>query len=564
MRSHGTMHIPRYSGKLRENIPIVAVKPIRKAVTFERKSSSSSDSLTGILSDRRSSGKKKVSEKQLRKDPNKAHLFEVYDPLAGTPSIPFWNSFLTYFGVLLVLQFFGALQDWLRKRRKTPRAGEPVQSDDTKEFPSLYQSYEGFVIRNIYSRVKGCFETPICSVPGGRVDLVVRKSLCQTYKLKYHYPGTIDANKLNLASYNYLGFADAYGACADSSVETVTTDSINATSSEQELGRMQIHDDLEKLTAKFLDVEDCMVFGMGFATNSMNIPVLVNHKSLIISDQRNHASIVTGCRLSGATIRPFRHNDMDHLEDVLKEAVLHGNPKRHFRPWDKILIIVEGVYSMEGTICDLRRCIELKKKYHAYLYLDEAHSIGAMGDTGRGVCEYWHVKHSDVDVLMGTFTKSFGAAGGYIAGSRELVAHLRNFNHGSIYAPTMSPPVAAQALTALKKIGWSSDGHARINQLAVNSKYFRNALIERGFVVFGDNNSPVVPVLMCEIGKLERFQQSLIQQGLATVIVGFPATHMCENRARFCLSSAHSLEDLRKAVEIIKLVGDEVGVTYLK
>ena len=118
--------------------------------------------------------------------------------------------------------------------------------------------------------------------------------------------------KLNLASYNYLGFADAYGACADSSVETVTTDSVNATSSEQELGRMQIHDDLEKLTAKFLDVEDCMVFGMGFATNSMNIPVLVNHKSLIISDQRNHASIVTGCRLSGATIRPFRHNDMEN------------------------------------------------------------------------------------------------------------------------------------------------------------------------------------------------------------------------------------------------------------
>merc|ERR1739848_633152 len=139
---------------------------------------------------------------------------------------------------------------------------------------------------------------------------------------------------------------------------------------------------------------------MGFATNSMNIPALVDNKSLIISDQCNHASIVTGCRLAGATIRVFKHNDMRDLEKVLRRAVLEGNPKRLNRPWNKILIIVEGIYSMEGTICDLQAVVELKKKYNAYLYLDEAHSIGALGASGRGCCEYTGVDPKDVDIMM--------------------------------------------------------------------------------------------------------------------------------------------------------------------
>merc|ERR1711997_1423898 len=251
----------------------------------------------------------------------------------------------------------------------------------------------------------------------------------------------------------------------------------------------------------------------------------------------------------------------DHLEEVIRKAVLRGNPKRYNRPWDKILIIVEGIYSMEGTICDLRRAVQIKKKYKAYLFLDEAHSIGALGETGRGCCEYWNVKHSDVDILMGTFTKSFGASGGYIAGNKQVIDYLRNYNHGAVYTASMSPPVAAQAMQALKVIGWSEEGQVKIKQLSDNSKYFRKALVMAGFVVYGDNNSPVVPVLACEIGKLRRLQTMLMESGLATVIVGFPATHMCENRTRFCLQAAHTREDLEKAVKIIKLVGDEVGVT---
>jgi len=493
----------------------------------------------------------------------KPHLFTKYDPSVGSPQIPFWNSFLTYFGVLIVLQIYGGIQDILRTRFGQKREGEHQQQPDTKSFTPLYTSYEGFVIRNIYSRVKACFDKPICSVPGARLDLVTRKSKNDTYQIKYEYPGTIDKGKFNLGSYNYLGFANNTGSCADKAVAAIVNSAPVVCSTEQELGRNKCHNDLEKLTAEFLNVDEAMIFGMGFATNSMNIPALVNHKSLIISDQRNHASIVTGCRLSGATIQTFRHNDMDHLEEVIRKAVLRGNPKRYNRPWDKILIIVEGVYSMEGTICDLRRCVEIKKKYKAFLFLDEAHSIGALGETGRGCCEYWNVDHSEVDILMGTFTKSFGAAGGYIAGSHAIIQYLRNFNHGSVYAASMSPPVAAQAMQALKVIGWTEEGRRKIKQLAENSKFFRRKLTESGFVVYGDTCSPVVPVLTCEIGKLRRFQTQLVESGLAAVVVGFPATHMCENRARFCLTSAHSIEDLEKAVKIIRLVGDEVGVTYL-
>lgn len=133
--------------------------------------------------------------------------------------------------------------------------------------------------------------------------------------------------------------------------------------------------ELEQYTASFLGTESAMVFGMGFATNSMNIPALVDSKCLILSDECNHASIVNGCKLSGATVRVFKHNNTDDLEMKLRHAILKGNPKLNHRPWKKVLIIIEGIYSMEGTICNLKEIVALKKRYKAYLYLDEAHNL---------------------------------------------------------------------------------------------------------------------------------------------------------------------------------------------
>lgn len=174
--------------------------------------------------------------------------------------------------------------------------------------------------------------------------------------------------------------------------------------------------ELEQLTAQFLGVEDSIVFGMGFASNALNLPAFLSPGCLVISDEKNHASIILGLRLSGSTIRVFKHNNMQHLESKLQEAIFKG--QQDGSPWKKILIIVEGIYSMEGSIVKLPEVVALKKKYKAYLYLDEAHSVGAMGKHGRGVLDYFGIDPNDVDILMGTFTKSFASSGGYIAGSK--------------------------------------------------------------------------------------------------------------------------------------------------
>lgn len=182
-------------------------------------------------------------------------------------------------------------------------------------------------------------------------------------------------------------------------------------------GSNLLHNELEKLTAQFLGTEDAIVFGMGFATNSLNIPTLLSPGCLVISDERNHASIILGLRLSGTIVRKYHHNNVQHLEKILRQSIIEGQPKTG-EPWKKIMIVLEGVFSMDGSIVKLPEIISIKKKYNCYIYLDEAHSIGAAGPQGRGIVDYYGVDPKDIDILMGTFTKSFGSAGGYIAGSK--------------------------------------------------------------------------------------------------------------------------------------------------
>lgn len=154
---------------------------------------------------------------------------------------------------------------------------------------------------------------------------------------------------------------------------------------------------------------------------------------------------------------------------------------------------------MEGSIVNLPKVIEIKKKYRCYLYLDEAHSIGALGKSGRGVVDYFGCNHNDVDILMGTFTKSFGSCGGYIAGSKKLIDHIRTYSHANCYASGMSGPIAQQILTSLRIISGKEEGgegKKRIDQLAWNSHYFRERLVSMGFIVYGNNDSPIVPLML--------------------------------------------------------------------
>lgn len=216
---------------------------------------------------------------------------------------------------------------------------------------------------------------------------------------------------------------------------------------------------------------------------------------------------------------------------------------------------------MEGSIAPMRALVALKKRLGLQLYLDEAHSVGAMGPRGRGVCDHCGVDPRDVDVLMGTFTKSFGAAGGYIAGSAALVRHVRAHGHAHAYAHAMAPPVAAKVLAAFRAIA-APAGLRRVRQLRANTHHFRARLRAMGVVAFGHEDSPVVPMLVYTFSKMAATVERLTARGVATVGVGFPATPLNKARIRFCLSSAHSRAQLDAALDAIQAVVAELGLAY--
>lgn len=221
---------------------------------------------------------------------------------------------------------------------------------------------------------------------------------------------------------------------------------------------------------------------------------------------------------------------------------------------------------MEGTICRLPDIVKLKKKYGAYIYLDEAHSVGAMGPNGRGVVDYFGLSAKEIDIMMGTFTKSFGSAGGYIAGSKELIDHLKVNSQASCYATSISPPVAMQVVAAMKQImNRECAGLERIQRLADNSRYFRQRLQKMGLIVYGDDDSPVIPVLLIMPAKIRAFVEELkVKYNIATVSVGFPAVPMTKERARFCMSSSHDKKTLDEALEAIDKIADSLNLRYTR
>jgi len=471
-----------------------------------------------------------------------------------TEEVPMSVAFFTFlsYGVLLLV---GYLQE-LFAGRHTEEAGR-------EGYVPLFVGFETFYYRYVYRPIQDCFDTPICSSPGEHVTILKRKSEDNNWTLQ-----TTGEKKrcINIGSYNYLGFAETEGPCRDAARATIQRLGVSSASTRNEIGHMEIHSELEKLTAEFLGAEDAICFGMGFATNALNLPSLLGPGCLVMSDTSNHASLILGLKLSGATVKVFRHNNCADLEKRLARAIIEGHPRTR-RPWRKVLIVVEGIYSMEGTICDLPRLVQIKKKYKAYLYVDEAHSIGALGPRGRGVCDYHGVDPKDVDILMGTYTKSFAAAGGYLAGSKEVIEHLRIHSDAQHYAASMSPAVAQQVLSSMAIImgrDGSSDGVSRIEKLRRNTVYFRRRLLQMGFKTFGHDHSPVVPVLTYMVTKIALFQRELRRRGVATVGVGFPATRITGARVRFCLSASHSKDSLDKILDEVDSIGDLICCKYNK
>ncbi|ODM92253.1 Serine palmitoyltransferase 2 [Orchesella cincta] len=269
----------------------------------------------------------------------------------------------------------------------------------------LYASFASFYTRHVYRKIRDCWNNPVTSVPGGYITLLERvtKDHGWTFEITDK-----KVNCINMGSYNYLGFAENHGPCAEAAIEAVKSSGVGTCSSRTEMGNSKVIKELNQLVAKFVGAEAALTCAMGFATNSMNIPAILNRNCLVLSDEKNHASIILGLKLSGAKLKVFKHNDMKSLEKGLRDGVIKGRQRTGLH-WDKIFIMVEGVYSMEGTIVNLPEILALKKKYKAYLYLDEAHSVGALGPHGRGVVDYYGCNPKDIDIMMGTFTKSFGS-----------------------------------------------------------------------------------------------------------------------------------------------------------
>jgi len=355
-----------------------------------------------------------------------------------------------------------------------------------------------------------------------------------------------------------------------------------------------------------------MIASMGFATNSTTIPALVGKGCLVISDELNHASIRYGVRISGANVRMFKHNDMKDLENLLREVISQGQPRTH-RPWKKIMVVVEGLYSMEGTLVNLPAILDLKRRYKFFLYIDEAHSIGALGPHGRGVVDYFHVDPSEIDILMGTFTKSFGASGGYISGSHELISRLRVRSHAGPYAEAMPPSVLVQiiastgsimgvapsvasaansssatltltkpSITGREYLGpapaellppWlilhpelrdGSEGLSRLRRLAFNSRYLSRGLRKLGFIIYGHTDSPIIPLLIFNPGKMGLFSRMMLERKtpIVIVVVAYPATPLVTSRVRFCLSASHTKEDIDEVLRACDVVGDNLDLKH--
>ncbi|GBG65911.1 hypothetical protein CBR_g54204 [Chara braunii] len=469
--------------------------------------------------------------------------------------VPYFTALTTYFAYALLFAI-GHIRDFfscLLWKEKVADGYAPLTGD-----------FGDFYIRWVYHRIHDCFNRPICSSPGAWIDVVGRERLGTSNWILKNTGGV--RRCLNLGSYNYLGFAAQDEYCTVKAIETLERFGASTCSGCFDAGKTTVHEELENLVAEYLGKEDAIVYGMGFATNSSTLPALVGKGCLVISDSLNHSSIVVGVRGSGARVKVFKHNNPEHLEKVIRESIAEGQPRTH-RPWKKILIVIEGVYSMEGEIARLPEIVAIKNAYKAYLYLDEAHSIGAMGQTGRGICEYTGVPFADVDILMGTFTKSFGSCGGYIAGSKDLITHLRHTSPCHTYATSMSPAAVQQVTSSLKVImgrDGSRRGAEKLRNLRENSNWFRQELLKLGCQVLGDEDSPVIPIMVYNPGRMAEFSRECLKRHVAIVVVGFPACSLILERARFCISASHTRKDLEYAIDVIREVGTIMRIFWGK
>lgn len=310
-------------------------------------------------------------------------------------------------------------------------------------------------------------------------------------------------------------------------------------------GTVTIHNQLEERIAAFKDTDGAITFSSGYVANLATISGLLRRGDIVICDKLNHASIVDGCLLSQATFRRFRHNDMDHLEKRLEEA----------QDADRILVIVDAVFSMDGDIINLPEVSRLCDKYGAYLMVDEAHSIGVLGETGHGIEEHFGLPPDAVDIKMGTLSKTIPSAGGYVAGNHELIKFLRHEARGFVFSAALPPPSAAAACAAIDVI---ESEPQRVKNLQRNFNHFGAALRNAGFDLL-DSETAILPVMCYDLQKAVMLARYCQQRGIFVQAVVAPVVPEGLSRLRATVSASHRLEELDYCVDTLITGAHEIG-----
>ena len=349
----------------------------------------------------------------------------------------------------------------------------------------------------------------------------------------------IEGRKLiSFASYNYLGLN------GHESVNTATKKAIDVygtsvSASRLVSGEKRIHREMEAELREFFRLEDALVLTGGHATNQSVIGHLVGRGDLIIHDSLAHNSIIQGAFLSGATRRPFEHNNWEALDHALSEI------RRDYR---RVLIAIEGLYSMDGDYPELQKFVEVKKKHKCFLYVDEAHSFGGLGKTGRGIREVCDVDGKDVDFSMGTISKALGSFGGFIGANSRVIEYLRYTTPGFVFAGGLPATDVAAGMEAIRILRREPE---RVERLVRNSELFLHLAKQAGLDTGPSGGSPIIPVITGDSMKALKLSEALYLEGINAQPILHPAVEEDRARVRFFITTLHTEDQIRHTVEVM-------------
>jgi len=350
---------------------------------------------------------------------------------------------------------------------------------------------------------------------------------------------------LNFCSNNYLGLAN-HPKLVEAAKESTKKYGVGPAAVRSIAGTTDLHVQLEQRLAKFKGAEDVITFQSGFTANLGTISALVGKEDVIFSDRLNHASIIDGCRLSGAKIVAYEHNDPFALEDAIKE---------HASNFRRALIITDGVFSMDGDIAPLPALVEVAKKYDILFMVDDAHGEGVLGKGGRGIVDHFGL-HGKVDIEVGTMSKAFGVVGGIVAGDKVIIEWLRQRGRPFLFSSAVTAPDAAACLAAVDLLEESTE---LVDKLWDNAKYFKEEMKKLGFDT-GVSETPITPVMLGEAPLAQQFSRELFEEGVFAMAIGFPTVAKGKARIRVMISASHDRDDLGQGLEAFAKVGKKLGV----